>query len=161
VVVLTTHAEPELAVQAFRAGATGYLLKLSPGEELVRAIEEVSRGRVYLSLITKDLINVMVEAKGSPTAGRSTLKPRQREVLQLIAEGRTMKEIASTLLHIPAHRGDSYVRYDGSSWDEKHSPVDPIRSVAQVGSIRSPSPQAVEARHESDAPLCCGPRDVH
>ena len=98
-VVLTMHTEPQLAVQAFRAGATGYLLKLSPGEELVSAIEEVSRGRVYLSpLISKDLISVMIEAaKGGPAAGSSTLTPRQREVLQLIAEGRTMKEIASIL----------------------------------------------------------------
>jgi DNA-binding NarL/FixJ family response regulator len=102
VVVLTMHAEPELAVQAFRAGATGYVLKLSPEEELVRAIEEASRGRVYLSpLISKDLISVMIEAKGGSAAGSSTLTPRQREVLQLIAEGRTMKEIASILRMSP------------------------------------------------------------
>jgi len=107
VVVLTMHAEPELAVQAFRAGAAGYLLKMSPGEELVRAIEEVSRGRVYLSpLITKDLISVMIEAKSGP-AGSSTLTPRQREVLQLIAEGRTMKEIAS-ILHISPRTAETH-----------------------------------------------------
>ena len=57
---------------------------------------------MYLSpLISKDLISVMIEAKGGSAAGSSTLTPRQREVLQLIAEGRTMKEIASILRMSP------------------------------------------------------------
>src|SRR5690242_13177914 len=57
VIVLTMHADPELAVQAFRAGALGYLLKTSPGEEIISAIREVAQGRAYLtSLIAKDLI---------------------------------------------------------------------------------------------------------
>jgi DNA-binding NarL/FixJ family response regulator len=98
VVVLTMHADPHLAAQAFRAGASAYLLKVSSGEELVRAIDEALRGRVYLSsLISKDLISVLLEAKGDLAVGKSQLTPRQREVLQLIAEGRTMKEIASML----------------------------------------------------------------
>jgi DNA-binding NarL/FixJ family response regulator len=98
VVVLTMHADPHLAVQAFRAGASAYLLKVSSGEELVRAIDEALRGRVYLSsLISKDLISVLLEAKGDLAVGKSQLTPRQREVLQLIAEGRTMKDIASIL----------------------------------------------------------------
>ena len=97
VVVLTMHADSQLAVQAFRAGASAYLLKMSSGEELVRAIDEVLQGRVYLSpLISKDLISVMLEAKGNP-GRKSQLTPRQREVLQLIAEGRTMREIASIM----------------------------------------------------------------
>ena len=91
VVVLTMHADPHLAVQAFRAGASAYLLKVSSGEELVRAIDEALRGRVYLSsLISKDL-------KRDLAVGKSQLTPRQREVLQLIAEGRTMNDIASIL----------------------------------------------------------------
>lgn len=96
VIMLTMHAEPQLAVDAFRAGALGYVLKTSPGEELIRAIQEASKGRAFLtSLITKDLISVLMEAKASEQA--KTLTARQREVLQLIAEGRTMKEIASIL----------------------------------------------------------------
>ena len=98
VVVLTMHADPQLAVQAFRAGASAYLLKVSAGEELVRAIGEALQGRMYLSpLISKDLISVLLEAQRDPAAETSPLTPRQREVLQLIAEGRTMKEIASIL----------------------------------------------------------------
>jgi len=107
-IVLTMHADPQLAVQAFRAGASAYLLKISSGEELVRAIEEAVQGRMYLSpLISKDLISVMLEAKREPTAGKSALTPRQREILQLIAEGRTMKEIAS-ILHISQRTAETH-----------------------------------------------------
>jgi DNA-binding NarL/FixJ family response regulator len=98
IVILTMHAEAEMAVQAFRAGAAAYILKISSGEELVKAIGEVSQGRAYLSpLITRDLISIMIEARDDSTAKESRLTPRQREVLQLIAEGRTMKEVASIL----------------------------------------------------------------
>lgn len=98
VVVLTMHVDPQLAVQAFRAGASAYLLKVSSGEELIRAINEALQGRLYLSsLISKDLISVLLEAKRDSDLANSPLTPRQREVLQLIAEGRTMKEVASIL----------------------------------------------------------------
>jgi DNA-binding NarL/FixJ family response regulator len=98
IIVLTMHGEAEMAVEAFRAGASGYLLKVSAGEELINAIDEVSHGRSYLSpYIAKDLITVMIEAKNTTEGVDSELTPRQREVLQLIAEGRTMKSIASTL----------------------------------------------------------------
>ena len=100
VVMLTMHAEPQLAVEAFRAGAVGFVLKTAPREELITAIQEASQGRAYLTpSITKDLITVLIEAQAPENAkARDTqLTPRQREVLQLIAEGKTMKEIASVL----------------------------------------------------------------
>ena len=99
-IVLTMHSEPELAVEAFRAGASGYVLKTSPGEELITAIREVSQGRHFLSSsIAKGLISALIEASGPSTGGEAKLTTRQREILQLIAEGRTMKEVSS-LLHI-------------------------------------------------------------
>ena len=108
VIVLTMHIEPDLAVQAFRAGASGYLLKTSPGEELVEAVRQVAQGRAYLtSLIAKDLISVLLEAKKKSSAGEEKLTARQREVLQLIAEGRTMKEVA-TLLNISPRTAESH-----------------------------------------------------
>jgi DNA-binding NarL/FixJ family response regulator len=108
VVVLTMHADPQLAVQAFRAGASAYLLKVSSGEELVKAINEALHGRVYLSsLISRDLIGVLLEAKRDTAVGKPQLTPRQREVLQLIAEGRTMKEIAS-ILNISPRTAESH-----------------------------------------------------
>jgi DNA-binding NarL/FixJ family response regulator len=98
IVFLTMHAEAQLAAEAFRAGASGYLLKSSAGEELITAIHEVVKGRAYVTpLITRDVLSFLLQA-GSHTDRLSIkLTPRQREVLQLVAEGRTMKEIASIL----------------------------------------------------------------
>jgi DNA-binding NarL/FixJ family response regulator len=107
VIILTMHTETQLAVDAFRAGASGYMLKVSPGEELITAIEQVAMGRAYVTtLLAKDLITLLMEA-GSQSSGESPLTPRQREVLQLIAEGRTMKEVA-TLLDISPRTAESH-----------------------------------------------------
>ena len=95
VIFLTMYADAQLATEALRAGASGYVLKHSAGEELVRAIQEVVQGRVYLTpLLTKDVITTLTEPTTQPPV---RLTPRQREVLRLIAEGRRMKEIAATL----------------------------------------------------------------
>jgi DNA-binding NarL/FixJ family response regulator len=108
VVVLTMHRETELAADAFRAGASGYLLKVSPGEELITAIRHAAQGRAYVtSLLAKDLITLLIEAGKAPAAEGSPLTPRQREVLQLIAEGRTMKEVAG-ILHISPRTAESH-----------------------------------------------------
>jgi len=111
IIILTMHRDTHLAAEAFRAGVSGYLLKVSPGEELVKAIREVAQGRSYVtSLLAKDLINLLMDAGAAPRDGGSPLTPRQREVLQLIAEGRTMKEVAS-LLHISPRTAESH-KYD-------------------------------------------------
>jgi DNA-binding NarL/FixJ family response regulator len=97
VIVLTMHTETQLAVDAFRAGASGYMLKVSTGEELITAIEQVAMGRAYVTtLLAKDLIALLLEA-GSASPAENPLTPRQREILQLVAEGRTMKEVAAIL----------------------------------------------------------------
>jgi DNA-binding NarL/FixJ family response regulator len=111
IVVLTMHRDTQFAVEAFRAGASGYMLKVSPAEELITAIREVAQGRVYVTtLLSKDLITLLMEAGGAPLANDSPLTSRQREVLQLIAEGRTMKEVAATL-QISARTAESH-KYD-------------------------------------------------
>lgn len=98
VVVLTMHADTQMAVSAFRAGARGYVLKVSPENDLISAIQQVAQGRAYVSpFVAKDLIDVLIEAASPGSEGGASLTTRQREVLQLIAEGRTMKEIASLL----------------------------------------------------------------
>jgi DNA-binding NarL/FixJ family response regulator len=107
VVFLTMHADASLAAEAFRAGGSAFLLKQSAGDELVQAIREILQGRAYLTpLITKDMINVLMEAR-EEKAEESKLTPRQREVLQLIAEGKTMKEIAS-ILNISARTAETH-----------------------------------------------------
>lgn len=96
VVVLTMHAEPNLVAEALKAGASGYLLKTSAVEELESAIADVLKGRTYVtSMVAKDVFTLLME--GGASAEGDRLTTRQREVLQLIAEGRTMKEVASVL----------------------------------------------------------------
>jgi len=107
-VVLTMHADPQTAVSAFRAGARGYVLKVSPGEELIAAIGQVANGRAYVTpLVAKDLIDVLIEAAHPEGEETGRLTARQREVLQLIAEGRTMKEVAA-ILHISPRTAESH-----------------------------------------------------
>jgi DNA-binding NarL/FixJ family response regulator len=98
VVFLTVHTDPKLAAEAFRAGASGFVSKESAGEELMQAIHTVVQGRAYVTpLVEKDMIGLLVEGKSSIRPGELELTPRQRQVLQLVAEGRTMKEIADIL----------------------------------------------------------------
>jgi DNA-binding NarL/FixJ family response regulator len=95
-VFVTMNEDPDLAAEAFRAGASAYLLKRCAAAELVAAIHDVLRGRSYVTpLITEGLVGSLMEADGA-TAG-SELTPRQREILQLLAEGRSMKEVAAVL----------------------------------------------------------------
>lgn len=98
IVFLTMHDNVPLATEAFRAGASGYLLKQSASKELITAIHEVVKGHSYVTpLITKDVLSFLMDVSQQPEQQPVKLTPRQREVLQLITEGRTMKEIASIL----------------------------------------------------------------
>ena len=95
-VFLTMIEDSDLAADAFRAGASGYLLKSSAASELLTAVSEVMQGRSYVTpLVTEGLVGSLLHVD-EHKAGRE-LTPRQREVLQLIAEGRAMKEVASML----------------------------------------------------------------
>ncbi|MBS0156872.1 MAG: response regulator transcription factor [Nitrospira sp.] len=98
IIIVTMHADKDYVRSAFEAGASAYVLKRSAVDELEQAIQAVLAGRAYItSLITKDMIDAFL-CKGSdtPTEAR-ILTTRQREVLQLLAEGRTAKEIANLL----------------------------------------------------------------
>lgn len=95
-VFLTMHEDPDLAAEAFRAGASAYVLKRSAASELLTAIREVTQGRSYITpLATEGLMDSLLNADDRKPAG--DLTSRQREVLQLIAEGRSMKEVAAVL----------------------------------------------------------------
>jgi DNA-binding NarL/FixJ family response regulator len=100
-IYLTMNVNPEVAAEAFRRGASGYLPKNTAAKELVTAIREVLKGKSYLSpLITHDTVQFLLRS-GKSFEPDKRLTPRQREVLQLIAEGMSMKEVAYTL-HLKA-----------------------------------------------------------
>jgi DNA-binding NarL/FixJ family response regulator len=95
-IFLTMNEDVELAAEAFRAGASGYLLKRSAASELNTAIREAVSGRAYLTpLVTGGVVSTLL--RGSEAKPPKKLTPRQREVLQLLAEGRSMKQVAGVL----------------------------------------------------------------
>jgi|SRR3954462_9790076 DNA-binding NarL/FixJ family response regulator len=92
-VFLTMNEDADLAAEAFRAGASAYLLKRSAASELPAAIREVMQGRSYITPLMADgLVGALIKETVS-----TELTPRQREVLQLLAEGRSMKEVGTVL----------------------------------------------------------------
>jgi DNA-binding NarL/FixJ family response regulator len=95
-VFLTMHEDADLAAEAFRSGASAYVLKRSAASELLTAIREVMKGRSYVTpLVTEGLVGSLMQInKHAPS---QELTSRQREVLQLLAEGQSMKEIAAVL----------------------------------------------------------------
>lgn len=97
VIVVTMHADRDYVRSAFEAGALAYVLKRSAVDELEQAIRAVQAGHSYITpLITQDVVDVFLAKTGEKASG-DTLTLRQREVLQLLAEGRTAKEIANLL----------------------------------------------------------------
>ena len=95
-VFLTMNEDADLAAEAFRTGASAYLLKRSAASELLTAIREVMKGRSYVTpLVTEGLVGSFLQAADRKPSGGLT--PRQREVLQLLAEGHSMKQVAAVL----------------------------------------------------------------
>ena len=105
IVLLTMQTEDHQVAAALRAGIKAYLLKTQAAEDLVEAIKEVMRGHVFLSSAVS---RVVVDGYLSGTqAPLDPLAPREREVLQLVAEGKTSKEIAA-LLNVSVKTAESY-----------------------------------------------------
>ena len=96
-IFLTVSEDPDLAAEAFRVGASGFLLKNSAAVELFQAIQEVLRGRSYVTpQATAGLVGAFLHQPESGKKPRE-LSPRQREALQLLAEGHSMKDIGRIL----------------------------------------------------------------
>lgn len=109
-VYLTMNPDIEVAAEAFRRGAHGYLLKTCAASELVVAVRDVLRGKSYMSpALSRDTVNFLRKQHKSLVNEDERLTQRQREVLQLLAEGKVMKEV-SNILHMST-RTVAYHKY--------------------------------------------------
>ncbi|MCH8202799.1 MAG: response regulator transcription factor [Proteobacteria bacterium] len=132
-IFLTVNENPEIVAEAFRLGANGYLLKKSAASELVEAIRQVLLGRTYVTpLVTQSMVNRLMNGPAEKT-NRAKLTPRQKEVVQLIAEGYSMKEVARMLDISPRTVAFHKYRVMEDQHLEKH--VDLIRFAIKNGII--------------------------
>jgi len=98
IVFLSMHTDLVYAAEAFLAGGSGYILKTAAGAELVTAIADALRGRFYISEgLNRAALEALIQRELASRSGSRALSPRQRQVLQLVAEGQTTKAIADTL----------------------------------------------------------------
>lgn len=98
ILFLTMHSDFPLVGEAFRAGASGFVLKTCDMSELVKAIHSIAKGSTYItSLLAVDLISILMTADAKEASRDTPLTSRQREVLQLLANGKTMKEAAALM----------------------------------------------------------------
>jgi DNA-binding NarL/FixJ family response regulator len=129
VIFLTMYDDPALAAEAMRAGASGYLLKQAAGEELLAAIRDVLAGRVYVS---PKLAGDVIASIASPRpASDDKLTLRQREVLRLVAQGKSMKEVAA-VLHLSPRTVETH-KYEMMHSLGVHTTAELIRFAYQHG----------------------------
>jgi DNA-binding NarL/FixJ family response regulator len=117
VVILSAHANEEYVIRALRSGASGYMLKDAAAVELELVIKSVAHGKTYLSpSISRPIIDSYLQRVGGESSPLDQLTTRQREIVQLIAEGKNTKEIASMLKisvkTVEAHRLQLMARLD-------------------------------------------------
>jgi DNA-binding NarL/FixJ family response regulator len=109
-VYLTMNPDVEVAAEAFRRGASGYLLKTCAASDIVLAVRDVLRGKSYVSeALSRDTVNFLRRQDKELVAEAELLTQRQREVLQLLAEGKVMKEVGD-ILHMTT-RTVAYHKY--------------------------------------------------
>ena len=124
-IFLTVNEDPDFVSEAFRIGASGYLLKSSAASELFQAIQDVSRGRAYVTpLVAQGMVDSFIEGPKRRRAS-DKLTPRQREVLQLLAAGRSRHTERD-----PENRRLPQVPHDGGTQAQDECRADPIRRQA-------------------------------
>jgi len=138
VMVLSMHAKIDYITEAFRKGATGYVVKESATEKLMECLETVSRGEYFIdSSLSHKVVKSLMESdereRKITDAGYSTLTPREQQVMRLVAEGLSTKEIGEKLFISPKtvenHRSNIMNKL------ELHSTMELVRYAARIGLI--------------------------
>jgi DNA-binding NarL/FixJ family response regulator len=132
-IYLTVNQDPDFAQEAFRIGASGYLLKSSAASELFHAIREVLRGRRYITPLIADKLQEQFVRGLDRKPGALNLTPRQREVLQLLVEGHSMKQVAAILNVTP--RTVAFHKYRVMQDYQLNSNADLLRFAIQKGAV--------------------------
>ena len=138
IVILSMHLKIDYIVKAFRSGAIGYITKDSATEKLLECLETVSKGEYYMDsslshAVVEGLVKTREQEKEITTTGYSALTPREQEILRLLAEGLSTKEIGEKLFISPKtvenHRSNILSKLD------LHSTVELVRYAAKYGLI--------------------------
>ncbi len=138
-IFVTQHSEADFVTEAFRAGAAGYLLKRAAASELLTAIREVIKGRHYISpLVARDTLDALLTPSTRKGKISERLTPRQREVLQLVVEGRSRREVAA-ILNISVKTVEFHKTTLMRELD-LHSPSDLVRYAIEHGLIQLTRP---------------------
>ena len=133
VILLTMHTEDHLVLESLRAGVTGYVLKTRASNELVQAIRAVSKGEMFLTQsISRTIVQAFLNKNEVPDR---FLSDRERQVLQLVAEGKTTKELAS-ILGISAKTAESH-RSNIMDKLDIHDVAGLVRYAIRTGIIQS------------------------
>jgi len=133
IIILTVNEDPDVAAEAIRAGASSYLLKNSAASELLQAIQEGMSGRSYITpLFAKKLVDALAHSPVQSDATGLT-SARQREVLQLLAEGHTMKKIASILNITP--RTVAFHKYEMMKRLGVKSTAELVKTAVRLGVV--------------------------
>lgn len=136
-IFVTMHAETVYVNEAFRAGASGYLLKQSAATELAQAVQSVMNGDFYVTpLITRDVVTSFLKPEQSRSATMDDLTTRQREILQLVAEGFSAKEIAHQLKI--SHRTVEFHKAKIMEQLHLHTTIDLVKYALAQGLVTSP-----------------------
>ena len=133
-IYLTVNQDPDLACEAFRIGASGYLLKSSAGRELFHAIEEALRGRRYVTPLIAEKMEEQFIQGSKRNRETCNLTLRQREVLQLLGEGHSMKQVAAILNVTP--RTVAFHKYSIMQEYQLKSNADLLRFAIQQGTVQ-------------------------
>lgn len=133
-IYVTVNQDPDIAREAFRIGASGYLLKNSAGPELFYAIEEVLQGRRYVTPLIAERMEERFIQGSKRNPGIFNLTLRQREVLQLLGEGHSMKQVAAILNVTP--RTVAFHKYSIMQEYQLKSNADLLRFAIQQGTVQ-------------------------